>query len=273
MKLSKLLIKIIWLCLISTSVLAAPKKDLWPIWQANNPQSTNTIDNSKYQQFLTKYVVTNSNGINLVKYSQVTQADLQSLQNYIKYMSTIKILSYNRNEQLAYWVNLYNALTLDVVLEHMPVDSILKIKLGGIFSSGPWDAKLITIEGHMVSLNDIEHRIIRPIWHDERTHYILNCASLSCPNLQNIPFTGKTINQRLDAAASSYVNSSRGVQIINGKLVVSQIYDWYADDFGSNGQDVIASIRKFVATKLKLQLQKFNKIDSYTYNWSLNSYQ
>ncbi len=72
--------------------------------------------------------------------------------------------------------------TVEVVLDHYPVTSITKINLGGrLLGGGPWDAKLVRIEGEQVSLNDIEHRILRPIWRDPRVHYAVNCASLGCP--------------------------------------------------------------------------------------------
>lgn len=261
-----ILILSLWLI----NVFAAPKKDLWSVWQTNNPNSKLTIDNHLYQDFLKKYVITDNNGVNLVKYSSVTAKDKASLENYLQYLATVKIDNYNRNEQLAYWANLYNALTIDTVLKHLPVTSILKIKLGGMFSVGPWDAKLITVESRELSLNDIEHRIIRPIWNDSRTHYILNCASFSCPNIQKTPFNGQTIDSLLDTAAVNYVNSPRGVLIENGKLTVSQIYEWYGSDFGSNDQQIIRQISKYAKPQLKAQLTKFTEINKYDYNWLLN---
>lgn len=260
----------IFLLILCLNIWAAPKKDLWPLWLKNNPDSTQIIDNSLYKEFLVKYVITDHSGVNLVKYSKVTTQDRRSLEDYLAYLSNIKISTYNRNEQLAYWANLYNAKTIDLILKHMPVRSILKINLGSILNSGPWDAKLVTVESERLSLNDIEHRIIRPIWNDSRTHYILNCASYSCPNLQKLPFSGKTINYDLNMAGKTYVNSQRGVNIKNDKLIVSQIYQWYSTDFGNNDKDIIRIISKFANPDLKRQLQKFNTIDEYVYDWSLN---
>jgi len=258
----------ICLILVTTLTYPVPKKDLWPIWQKNNPQATTTIDYSLYQAFLTKYVVMNNTGPNLVLYSKVSKADLNNLAHFLQGLAQVKISTYNQTEQLAYWINLYNALTIYVVLEHYPVKSILDIKLSGIFSTGPWDKKLIQVEGQSLSLNDIEHRIIRPIWHDERTHYALNCASYSCPNLQM--YTGATLDSMLNQAAIDYVNSPRGVVIQQNKLKVSSIYDWYQSDFGTNQSQVIGSIAKYAKPELKAQLLKFSKINDYIYNWNLN---
>lgn len=264
--------KLCFICLVMFIGIAnaAQQKDLWPRWQANNPKSTTVVDNSSYQNFLGKYTHTDSSGVNLVSYSQVSATDQKQLEVYLNYLSGIKVSQYNRNEQLAYWANLYNALTIDTVLKHLPVSSILKIKLGGLFSSGPWDAKLITVESQALSLNDIEHRIIRPIWNDSRTHYILNCASFSCPNIQKQPFSGKAIDRTLDTAAIDYVNSPSGVTIQDGKLIVSQIYEWYGSDFGNNDQQIIAQISKYANPALHVQLSKFTHINGYAYNWSLN---
>ena len=106
-------------------------------------------------------------------------------------MSDLTITDYNKKEQLAYWINLYNSLTIKVVLEHYPVKSIKEIKLSGIFKPGPWKKELVIIEGKKLSLDNIEHDILRPIWKDNRVHYAVNCASIGCPNLQNSAFTAK----------------------------------------------------------------------------------
>ena len=99
----------------------------------------------------------------------------------------------SRDEQLAYWINLYNALTVKVILDHYPVKSILDIDISpGWFSIGPWGKKLVAVEGVEISLDDIEHRILRPIWRDPRIHYALNCAAVGCPNLLREAFTGAT---------------------------------------------------------------------------------
>lgn len=270
MKYLKLFLLYICMYLPVSGQAVSIKSELWGFWLPHNSQSVLTIDNKWYQDFLSKYVYTNQEGINLVRYSQVTPSDKKALESYLGYLSKIKIAQYNKDEQLAYWINLYNALTIYTVLNHMPTTSITKIKLSGFFSIGPWDAKLIKIENKELSLNDIEHRIIRPIWHDSRTHYALNCASMSCPNIQKTPFNGQKINQMLNEAAVTYVNSPRAVTIKDHKLILSSIYNWYDTDFAPNKKGVIAEISKFAYPRLKQQLVKFNEADKYEYDWSLN---
>ena len=262
---------ILLLCSVTTMIFAAPAKSLWPRWQAYQANSTKVINHQRFQDFLNRYVVTSSAGVNLVSYAKVTPGDKAQLKAYLQQLAQIPIKQYNRNEQLAYWINLYNALTLQTVLQHYPVKSIRDIKLGGWFSTGPWDAKLIKVDNVPLSLNDIEHRIIRPIWNDPRTHYALNCASYSCPNLQKQVYTGKMLKHMLTQAAKEYVNNPRGVLIKNKQLIVSSIYNWYQSDFGSNEQDVINHLKYYAKPALRQQLSQFHSISSYEYNWQLNA--
>lgn len=250
---------------------ASPQKELWPRWEANKPTSTQVIDFQPWQDFLNRYVTTNYKKINVVDYAHVTKNDRAALAVFLQKMSAVQIAQYNRNEQLAYWINLYNALTVNTVLNHYPVKSIRDIHLSsGWFNTGPWDAKLIKVDGVPLSLNDIENRIIRPIWNDPRTHYGLNCASYGCPNLQKTAFTGLNVNLLLDKAAVEYVNNTRGVDIKKGKLIVSKIYIWYKPDFGESNKSIIAHLIRYAKPALKSQLNIIHRISGSTYDWSLN---
>src|SRR5262245_26932648 len=164
---------------LGMSVTAAPRAELWPRWQQHNPQNPAQIDFTFWNSFLAKYVdAQHPSGIHRLRYASVSAEDRQALQHSIIVLQTFPISTYNQQEQQAYWINLYNALTVSVILAHYPVASIRDIRLSGLFSTGPWQAKLVIIEGEKVSLDDIEHRILRPIWQDNRLHYALNCASL-----------------------------------------------------------------------------------------------
>lgn len=248
-----------------------PTKSLWPRWQAHQTNATRTINHQAYQDFLTHYLYRDPQGINLVHYSKVTKEDQAILANYLKEVSRIPISQYNQNEQLAYWINLYNALTIQLILTHWPVERITKLHLSpGFFSFGPWDAKLITIEGEDITLNDIEHRILRPIWQDARIHYALNCASMSCPQLQAQVFTGKNVESLMNQAAKEYINSPQGVTVNDKKLILSQIYQWYQADFGADEKAVLRHIAQFAKPKLKQQLLTNQKPIRYHYNWQVN---
>ncbi|MFC3908693.1 DUF547 domain-containing protein [Legionella dresdenensis] len=256
----------------NTPAFASYNKNLWTIWEINNPLATAIIDHSEWQDFLSTRVITNDEGINLVDYRNLKDNDIDLLKRYIKRLSEININLYNRKEQLAYWINLFNAITVHTVASYYPVSSIEDINISpGLFSVGPWGAKLLTINAIPLSLDDINNRIIRPIWNDSRTHYALNNGSIGAPNLSRTAFTGAQIEQQLNQAAFGYINSYRGAQVIEGKLIVSKIYEWYSEDFGSEEQNVIDHLKQFANPPLLKQLQHINSIDGYVYNWHLNN--
>jgi Protein of unknown function, DUF547 len=267
---SKKLIITILLIIINTSVYAAPKAELWPRWQTNDSQSQISVDHSTWAQFLDKYlVISQSDPANLVRYAEVSAEDKGSLNQYLVKLSNLPISKLNSAEQKAVWINLYNALTVQTILNHYPVESIRDIS-SGWFSSGPWDLKLISIEGIELSLNDIEHRILRPIWQDNRVHYAVNCASIGCPNLQPVPFSAENSDQLLDKAAHDFINSSRGVDVSGKRLRLSSIYDWFQVDFGSSETAVIEHLEKFATADLADRLKVYGKTISYYYDWKLN---
>lgn len=258
------------LCL--SQAVAAPAPDLWPHWQRQVPGSTIIIDHSGWDKILSRYLVTNHpSRINRFRYSAVSQTDRQALNSYIIKLEQIKVSALDSKEQLAYWLNLYNSLTVKVILDHYPVKSITDIDISpGFFSNGPWDAKLLNIEGEKVSLNDIEHRILRPIFNDNRLHYAVNCASLGCPNLQGMAFTASNTEGLLQKGAQDYINSSQGAQITNGRLHVSSIYKWFQTDFGDSEALVIKHLQKYATGSLADDLRTYNKGLTYDYDWNLN---
>lgn len=258
--------------LMATSAQASFQKSLWPIWEINNPLSRKVISHDLWQQFLNRRVIRNHEGINLVDYPNLKPEDLQLLSQYVTQMASIDIDDYNRDEQLAYWINLYNALTVQLVAGYYPISSVQEINISpGLFSIGPWGATLITVKGVRLSLDEIHNRIIRPIWNDPRTHYAINNATIGAANLQGQAFTGARINEQLNQSAAEYINSMRGVQVIDGQLVVSKIYEWFAEDFGEDAQDIIQHLRQFAGPELLEKLKTIQSIHSYTYNWHINS--
>lgn len=254
------------------TVRAAPSAELWERWTAHDPASQTRLDHSAWTRFLSRYVSTRPDGINIVDYAGVTRADKSALADYIDALSAVRVSELNRKEQFAYWVNLYNALTVIVVLDAYPVESIRDIDISpGLFSNGPWGKKLVTIEGEKVSLDDIEHKILRPIWQDPRIHYAVNCASIGCPNLRLQAITAENTEAYLEAGAIDYINHRRGAEVVNGKLVVSSIYDWFEDDFGGNDAGVIAHLKRYAKPDLKRALQGVSRVSDDRYDWDLNS--
>jgi hypothetical protein len=256
----------------SDLVQAAPKAELWPRWQKHDPNSRQPIDHSLWDRFLKlNLVASHASGINRVRYNGVSPEDQKSLKSYLQALQALTISNYNRNEQKAYWINLYNAFTVDLIISRFPVASIRDINISpGLLARGPWGAKLLTIEGEKLSLDDIEHRILRPIWRDNRIHYALNCASLGCPNLQPQAYSADNCEALLEKGAREFINHPRGVSLQKGKLQVSSIYVWFQEDFGHSAADLMEHWQEYAAPALAEALEKYQGGLAHDYDWRLN---
>lgn len=253
----------------SLAALGAPSAELWPRFGGSG-KATAEIEHSDWDLFLQNNVQLGLDGITRIAYGKVPKADRERLKAYLARMQKIEIQKYPRAEQRVYWTNLYNAATVQVVLDHYPVESITKINISpGFFSKGPWKKKLLTIEGEPVSLDDIEHRILRPIWRDARTHYAVNCASIGCPNLARRAYTVSKMEGMLDDAARAFIASERGVSVKNGELTVSSIYKWFQSDFGDEAA-VLEHLKKYASIPLRKKLESVDGIGADQYDWSLN---
>lgn len=248
--------------------LAFPKPELIDErFTATDPASTLTVDHSPWSLFLTRYLKADRHGVHRLGYGDVDATDRRHLQDYIEGLERTDLAGLERKEQLAFWINLYNAKTVDVVLDAYPVRSIREIRLGGRFAIGPWDEPLVRVLKRDLSLNDIEHRIVRPLFRDARVHYALNCAAVGCPNLAACAFRGETLDAALDAGGREYVKHPRGAGIEGrGRLVVSKIYGWFREDFG----DVLSHLRSFAEPEKAKRIAVKRRIDGYRYDWSLN---
>jgi len=264
---------ILLLCTAYAAVAHAalvPESDVWKLWETSDETNPATIDHSDWQEILDVYLVADDpTGINRFRYAAVTTADRNHLQAYIDQLANTDPRDFNRSEQRAYWTNLYNALTVNLVVQYYPVKSIRKIE-GGLFGLGPWDEELVEISGAKLTLNDIEHRILRPIFEDPRTHYAVNCASLGCPNLAKYAYTAANMESLLNEGARNFINSSRGVDISDSQLRLSSIYKWFSADFGANEAELIQHLRRYATPELAEQLANFSGRLKYGYDWSLN---
>lgn len=261
------------MCLVAILMIMAPNLSFAASlgkFATFDEKSTSRINHGPFNALLKKYRVQGADGIARTRYAKFTAKDRSTLKAYLEDLEKITITRASKPEQFAYWVNFYNALTLAVVLGHYPVKSIKDIRISpGLFSSGPWGKKLVTVEGVALSLDDMEHEILRKFWHDKRIHYAVSCASIGCPNLAAIAYTARNTNQLLDAGARTYINHPRGVSIKNNALTVSKIYKWYAEDFGSKTQ-LMRHFQRYANPALKARLKKSARIEAYIYNWNLN---
>ena len=271
MKAMRFAVAALLILLVSLPAAGAPNAELWERWLEHDPDSRLQVDHSIWDRIVRAYIVPGSDGINYFAYGKVSGSDRSALQRYLQYLEQTPVSRLSRAEQKAYWINLYNALTVQVVLDHYPVESIRDIDISpGFFADGPWKKKLVRIENQEISLDDIEHRILRPIWKDPRIHYGVNCASIGCPNLQPHAFTAENTEALLDRGAREYVNHPRGARVEDGRLIVSSIYEWFQEDFGGSDAGVIEHLKNWARPELQNRLKPMDRISDHHYDWTLN---
>jgi hypothetical protein len=230
-----------------------------------------------YDALLQRYVVASPDGVNRVDYGRwrANAADRKALDDYVKGLEARKPSAMPREEAFAFWGNLYNAVTVKLILDRNPKVSIRDIKEGSWLDfkayTGPWRHPRVSVEGKMLSLDNIEHDIMRPTFKDPRVHYVVNCASYGCPNLMARVWRAATLEADLDVGARAYVNHPRGVTILpSGSLRVSSIYKWFIADFGGDNAGVIAHLKKFAAPELASRLANATSVAEDVYDWALN---
>jgi len=208
----------------------------------------------------------------LVDYKSLKK-DPANLNNYLEGLSGVKkedFYSWNKSHQLAFLINAYNAFTLKLITYHYPVKSIKKI--GGFFSS-PWKKKFFELLGEKSHLDQIEHGLIRPNYKEPRIHFAVNCASISCPNLQPFAFTGDQLENQLEKSARSFL-LDKSKNYIEGKtLYASKIFKWYGGDFKEKFGNFKVFIAKYITgVKATQDLIKSGKVKTkyLEYDWDLN---
>lgn len=198
--------------------------------------------------------------------------DSKKLDAYLRYLSKVSIEHYPKKEQLAYWINAYNAFTVDMVIRDYPVKSIKDIrnarslvaKLAG--SNQVWIEKLrYSFDGEELSLYNIENTKLLKGLFDPRIHFVINCASYSCPRLWNRAYTAENVNREMDAMAAEFINDQSKNTIVSNSLQLSQIFEWYKDDFTQNG-----SLIEYLNKYSKIKINAGAKLNFKDYDWRLN---
>ena len=215
---------------------------------------TGYVDHSAWDTMLQKYV--SSDGV--VNYEQ-WKNDETAINDYIdKLSANIPQQSWGENETLAYWMNLYNASTVSLILENYPLKSILDI-------GDPWDIVFIKAGDKEYSLNDIEHKIIRKEFNEPRIHFALVCAAKSCPSLLNEAYEADKLDTQLHQQGVKFINDPAKNKVVGETIEISKLFDWYEGDFTKNG-----SLIDFLNAFTKTKVQKDVTIGFMDYDWSLN---
>ncbi|MFO7720951.1 MAG: DUF547 domain-containing protein, partial [Gillisia sp.] len=211
-------------------------------------------DHSGWTKLLQKHVDANGD----VNY-KAFKNDRQELDGYLNMLSeNMPDNTWSVQEQLAYYINLYNAYTVDLILKNYPVKSIKDL-------SGPWTKAIVPVGDVMMSLGGIEHSILRKM-NEPRIHFAINCASVSCPKLLNEAFTADKINEQLEQVTRDFMNSDKN-NISEGSAQLSSILDWYEKDYLVRG---IGSLREYVNLYSDIKIREGAKITFEDYNWNLN---
>ncbi|MEP1034368.1 DUF547 domain-containing protein [Ekhidna sp.] len=225
------------------------------------------VTHDSYDQLLQKYV--DDDG--MVNYKGL-KSDRSRLKSYLSILeNNSPKKSWTRDQKLAYWINAYNAYTLDLILEHYPVASIKDIgsAIKIPFVSTAWDIKFIKIDGKEYDLNNIEHGIIRKDFDEPRIHFALVCAAVSCPKLQNRAYTPGKLDEQLTKAAKEFLSNPAKNNFKNSnQATLSKLFNWYGGDFKKEGS-LIDYINRYAPTKLN----KNADIDWMEYIWKLNEQQ
>lgn len=211
-------------------------------------------DHSLWGELLQKHVANNGN----VNYKGFLK-DRQELKKYLNHLSQNPPKeNWSKNEKLAFYINAYNAFTVELIIENYPIKSIKDIR-------NPWGQNFIQLGDESISLNDIEHNILRKM-NEPRIHFAINCASVSCPKLHNKPFTAEQLDKQLDQVTRAFINSSENT-ISENELQLSNIFKWYEKDYLVNG---IRSLAHYVSQYTDVKINPNAKVNFLDYNWDLN---
>lgn len=220
------------------------------------------VDHSQYASLLNQFV---ADGV--VDYKGI-QHEEAVLDRYLDMLASVKPAALSRDERFAFYVNAYNAWTIKLILSRYPdIDSIKD--LGSLFSS-PWKKKIARIDGQLLTLDQIEHDILRKQFKDPRVHFAVNCASKSCPPLLTEPYTGDRLQAQLDKVTKVFINDNRFNRLEGNSLWVSKIFDWFAEDFND---DIVGFFIKYADGSLHDQLIQNRSaimVKYVDYDWSLN---
>ena len=210
------------------------------------------FDHSTWDAVLNKNVSSTGD----VNYKAI-KSNPTKLNSYLEQLTNAKPnKTWSKEEILAFYINAYNAFTVKLIIDNYPTKSIKDIKK-------PWDQKFITIDGKQLSLNNIEHDILRKL-DEPRIHFAINCASISCPKLLNKAFTANDLDNQLERVTKAFINSSENT-ITEKKIEISKLFTWFKGDFTTNGT-IVDYFNKYS----DITIHKKAKIKFKDYNWNLN---
>ncbi|MEE4261541.1 MAG: DUF547 domain-containing protein [Desulfobacteraceae bacterium] len=226
------------------------------------------FDHSIFDQILKTYV----NNQGLVDYNGI--AGDQSFTKYMESLKTARADTMSRNGQLAFWINAYNAVTIDKVIKWKPKKSVRETFVPGVWTGTRFfTTREHTVAGKQLSQDDIEHEILRKQLREPRIHFVIICASSGCPPQPRFAYTEDNVQAKLEEETRKYINSKRGTQIDSAKNVLhlSKLFDWFAGDFEYKSGSVMNFIKSYLDERTLAFVEQNPKIEFLHYDWALNA--
>ncbi len=195
-----------------------------------------------------------------VKYKAIQQ-QAKDLENLMDHIANAQTKSMDAKTSKAFYLNAYNLLVIKNVVEHYPIKSPMDV-------DGFFDKVTFNVAGKQITLNNLEHDIVRPQYKDSRIHFALVCAAMGCPEIPNFAFMPEKVDSQLQTLTKKALDSPKFTRVKNSsnKLLVSEIFKWYKDDFLREADSLLDYINRYRSKKI----EKGFKIDYYNYDWALN---
>jgi hypothetical protein len=242
----------------------AAKKEL----QKGMEEGSGSFDHQSYDQLLSQHV---NQAEGTVDYGSLKQ-NQKALEQYLGRIADAELETLPRDEQLALLINAYNAYTLKLILENYPdIESIKDL-------SNPWSTERYEVGGHTLSLDQIEHELIRPVYKDPRIHFAVNCAAVDCPYLASFAYTGAELDDQLDSRTDAILTNEQFVSVEENTLRYPKVMKWYRSDFVSGSfQGSASNIAQYIKPHSRKSIRAFIEtnggdppVEPMSYDWSLN---
>ncbi len=261
------------LLLLMTSAYAAPKAKLIKFWDDREPASAIQVNHDAWQDILNLYVDDqHASGINRFDYEAVTAGDALKIKTYLDYLQQMEPRQLNSLEAQAFWINLYNAIMVDKIVDAYQSGSsraINRLLRGGLRSTR-WNRNVAEVVMQDISLDDIEHGILRPIWKDPRIHFALVTGALSGANVLKTAFDGENNEVLLEQAKNDFFAHPKAVRIEDGRIVLNSVFDWYAEDFAPNKSALLQYVQENAPESTRRSMLGLSRT-GFDYTWDLNA--
>lgn len=255
--------------ILCVPVVAGAEENAGRQWPTNQQVSIDQIDHTAFDQLLKKYVDENGR-VNYKAWHQ-SSADRDVLKKYLDDMSRANPdQQATREAKLAYWINAYNAVTIEGILRVYPTTSI-RNHTARLFGYNIWKNLIFSAGDKRVSLEDIEHKILRKM-NEPRIHFAIVCASIGCPRLLNEAYVGQRLEQQLAGNAKDFFGRQQNLQIDGRTLKLSQILSWFGSDFGGTQQQQMQKLSPYFPSTAQTLVASGNyQLKFLTYDWDLNT--